>query len=562
MSSFWTTILDWFLPTIRLSDDSYDIEALRISNRIASSHHRALGSVPASGPDATGHHRDHKSGRVSRRESETDVNGHRSKSDHEDHEMRRLREENERLRQQVSHLKTQLDSQGERTRLPLSTSSRVSSPPFSSPPVSPTSAISPTTSSSEYYKSKYDKLRKEHELTHQTLSNYTAELVSLRSFLSKTDAFDNAFIMQNVQDLNGQIQQFAANVADTFHADLRAAPEYRRKVAEMHSHFATVEQVVGGRMAELVMDSDHMADPMLLQYALQAWEVGCVSLVLDAFCFGTPELVDKTLSVVFQKMHVQEPIATAARWRALTHSYLKGQMSPSSGVLSPPVTPNSSHPPLDFREQRIQKHVDENLAGVHAILAIAGYHRSSSTLREKIRERYTPKLRLLCEEALKIANSLREAFMSQSMEIVIVPPWRAELQTTSRAGGAGLRIVVNGGHSDVPRFDGATMENVLALPTAREGEKPVGHQASDNNVLCTVELGLATTREKEQNKETTMSSFEKDGRSSSVPRSSIDAPQTISRTSSSGGPKQRELVRELMLKPKVLLESFVRYLDN
>jgi hypothetical protein len=302
MSAIWSTILDWFLPTIRLPNDLHDLEASLTSNRIPPSHHRSLGSAPASGQETPAYHRDYKSGRSSRRDSESDTHGHRSKAEYDDrYEMRKLQEENDRLRKQVAQLQSQLESQ------PSSlTSSRISSPPTTSPPVSPTSAVPPSTnSSSSDYKYKYERLRKEHDYARQTLSSYSAELSSLRSFLSKTDAFDNASILQHVQDLNGQIQQFAATVAETYHARLDTEPGYER-MEDLHpDHLAVVEQVVGGRMVELLANRSHTPDPILLQYALQAWEVGCVNLVLNAFCFGAPEMLDQTLSSIFRRMYVQ-----------------------------------------------------------------------------------------------------------------------------------------------------------------------------------------------------------------------------------------------------------------
>lgn len=252
-----------------------------------------------------------------------------------------------------------------------------------------------------------------------------------------------------------------------------------------------------------------------------------------------------------------EPVATAARWRALTHSYLKGQLSSSAGVLPTPVTPTSDYPPSDPREFDIQRHVERNLAGLHTLLTVAGYPRSYS-LADKLRERHGPKLRLLCEEALKIACLLREAFMSQFLEVVIVPPVGAQIESLNRrADKAGLRIEVQ---SDVAqRFDGATMEDVLPLPVSKQND-------TQERVLCTVELGLATTSENEHGRRTEAemkSSSEHDSRSFSTSRSSLDAPQAISRTDSLNGESvQRELLRQIMLKPKVLLESFVRYIDH
>ncbi len=328
MSSFWTTILDWFLPTIRLSDDIYDIEASRhaSANRIAHSHQRTLGPAPSSGTDTPAYYksdrdRDYKSSssRISRRESESESHGHRSKASYDDYEVKyrrakedngKLYDENGRLREQIAQLQKQLEAvqANERARLTLTTS--VSSPSVASPPVSPTTAVSPSSNhSSEYFKDKYYKLRKEHESTSRTINEYAAELSSLRSFLSKTDTFDNATIRQIVQDLNGEIQQFAATVAETYHAELHIRPGSRRRQTVDQvvapEDLDTVEQAVGGKMVELLINRNHVGDPILLQYALQAWEVWCSYVILDTFCFGASDEVNYGMKAVFKQMHLQ-----------------------------------------------------------------------------------------------------------------------------------------------------------------------------------------------------------------------------------------------------------------
>ena len=230
----------------------------------------------------------------------------------------------------------------------------------------------------------------------------------------------------------------------------------------------------------------------------------------------------------------------------MTHSYLKNQPSQPVGVLPTPVTPTSEFPPTDPRETHLQLHVDRNLAGVHALLILAGYSPSHLSELSSLK----PKLRMVCDEALKIATSLREAFMSQFLEVTLVAPGGAQAETTRRRSDkSGLRIEVQ---SDVSRFDPATMENIL------ESLMP-GQTDAYDRVLCTLELGLVTTSVDERSRRQKERSAELDSRGAETLRSSLDAPQAISRTSSTG---ERELLRQVMLKPKVLLESFIKLLDH
>lgn len=162
MTSFWTTIFDWFIPSIRIPDDIRDIEALRFSNRIASSNTRALGFSPTSGADANGHHhRDQKTSKSHRRDSDIDVNGRRSRLVSEDSagRVQRLAEENERLKREVVQLKANLQAQAtQRTAASVSADALASVPP--SQPSSPTAAYAPSSINLQF---DYSKLLQDHE---------------------------------------------------------------------------------------------------------------------------------------------------------------------------------------------------------------------------------------------------------------------------------------------------------------------------------------------------------------------------------------------------------------
>lgn len=278
---------------------SRDLEALRYQNIIASAQNRLLGPPPAQ-TEATSLQRDHKSARPARANPDTEVNGRRSRVVAEDPvaaaRVERLTEENERLKREVAQLRTQLQIQTHDRRVAPSSPVKLAFPTAASVPVSPTSAVSPRSSSFLDFN--------EQGGLKERLS--TEAEAALRAFMDKTDATDGASLLQNVKDLNAQIQQFSANVAETYHEELGDI-SYRRYAARRESSalLEIVTRVVGEQMVKLLTTRDHMHDPIFLQYAIQAWEIGRAKMVFDGFCFGAPKTVDQTLSAMFKEIYAR-----------------------------------------------------------------------------------------------------------------------------------------------------------------------------------------------------------------------------------------------------------------
>ena len=129
----------------------------------------------------------------------------------------------------------------------------------------------------------------------RTLESSGEELRTLKSFLTKTDDFSGQQIIQAVHDLNTEILQLAAAVSDEFPLS-RCAPGSWKE-----SHCALVREAIGDGMLALLRDGDH-EDPIIVQLAIQAWEVWCCQQILDAFCAGMPPEVDRFLNDIFREM--------------------------------------------------------------------------------------------------------------------------------------------------------------------------------------------------------------------------------------------------------------------
>ncbi|CCL98779.1 uncharacterized protein FIBRA_00784 [Fibroporia radiculosa] len=480
MNSFWT-FLDWILPSVRLSDDLDDAYALADdAHSVADPHPRIRGHDPR---------RDWAADRD--RELERDRDRQRIQS---------LERENAALYQRVAALER--DVQAARQSLAAFS---LQPEPSTPPQIYRPSTTEPANRTS------YDSLLASYTLTRRTLHDRTEEVASLKSFLSKTDEWSGAQLIQAIRDLNSEIVQLAASVAEEFASALD-----RRLDLSRQSDRDLVNTALGPVMMNLLVTRDHAGDPTLVQFAIQAWEVCCVGRVLDSFCFGLPSDIDQFLTNVFEHMHHAEPQPTTSRWRALTYMHSRALLTPPSRSSTPP--PSSM---LSLNET--------NLRGLLAILALSGCTDSRGVHRDPLRTRYGGAIARIGERVERIVGVIKEGVMSGVFEVTWV---------------AGKGVASNASRKDKERdrwFDWASMENIYA-----------GHGSEQSKVLCTVELGLACVRRvgwaggsAEQDQ-----SADARGKVNGHGGAGLNGNGAANGASSEG-----TLNRSVLLKPKVLLES-------
>ncbi|KAI0707079.1 hypothetical protein C8Q76DRAFT_629279 [Earliella scabrosa] len=341
----------------------------------------------------------------------------------------------------------------------------------------------------------YTSLRATYGDARQIILSQAEELASLKSFLSKTDDWSGAQLLQAVADLNSEIIQLSASIAEEFAPSLRT--DTRSPSAARERDREIVGPALGKEMLKLLESREHASDPTLVQFALQAWEVYCVSRVMEAFCYGLPKDVDEALRLLFERMQREEPQPTTSRWRALTYKHARSLLarprqssepsspdtitpSPFNSAPASIVSTSSLPPPL-------LSLTEANLRGVIAILALSGCTDARGLHRDPLRARCGSALSRISARAERISTVVKEGVLSGLFEVV----WPE-----------GDRW-----------FDWNAMENVYA-----------GHCNERCRVLCTVELGLAFERR--------------------LPEEEVEE---------SGS----KVVRNLLLKPKVLLESVV-----
>lgn len=158
-------------------------------------------------------------------------------------------------------------------------------------------------------------------------SEQLAQLRSLDVFLTKTDTWSGAQVIQAVVDLNAEITHFAASATESCVFERRtpapvASPKGGRKgkgrrnrnSMAMDSGRSTptkqglsqelLDSVpwLGQAFARILGTRDHAQDPMLVQLALQASVAICCARSLSLFCVGFPSKLDGLLSRVFAHM--------------------------------------------------------------------------------------------------------------------------------------------------------------------------------------------------------------------------------------------------------------------
>ncbi|KAH8099955.1 hypothetical protein BXZ70DRAFT_1000522 [Cristinia sonorae] len=346
-------------------------------------------------------------------------------------------------------------------------------------------------------------------------SEQLAQLRSLDVFMTKTDGWSGAQVIQAVEDLNSEITHFAASATESCvferrgrknrnSGDGRATPTRQAPTQDM---LDTVPWL-GPAFAKILAMRDHAQDPMLVQLALQASLATCCARSLSLFCVGFPSKLDGLLSSVFGHMQSSEPQPTSSRWRALTHRSIRSlypgleeyaiselvttmlRWSSSVFILSGCTSaPHNNHPKPPSGKEPI-------VPVLHA-----------ATLRAQLRR--------IAEAVCKLARVTREEILSTSFEVVSV-----------ECGGAFEEESMLNAFSD-------HHEHLTAVNGNRNGR--AGKKGQGGNVLCTTELGLKCTTRKGK---------------------SIMAVE-----SDAGEQKEDVFERRMLLPPKVVLDSAVDALD-
>ncbi|KAI6042887.1 hypothetical protein EDC04DRAFT_2891458 [Pisolithus marmoratus] len=256
-------------------------------------------------------------------------------------------------------------------------------------------------------------------------------------FLTKTDLWSGAQVIQAVQDLNSEILQFAASAVEV--CTFTKQRTSRAKIGQTVNDITTR---IGPSLTRMLSTRDHSQDPMLVQLALQGCIAFCISRALSSFCIGYQSKGNITLTQIYTRMFQSEPQPISSRWRALAHKHI-----------------HELHPEL--RNYAVNEMTDTILRWTLDVFLICGCTnpQPNPASREAFHTRFQSQVKRISKNACTLAQISREEIMSANFEVV-----------GAESGGT---------------FDAQEMVDVFE-----------DYGVSKGAVLCTTELGLRCSTRK------------------------------------------------------------------
>lgn len=153
------------------------------------------------------------------------------------------------------------------------------------------------------------------------LQTRTEELRGADAYLSKTDSVPEAQVRRMVEQLNAEIFQTSALIADN------CAPHLSQNVLQQGAHDQAAVQriagVIGDRMTSILRPTPRREEPVSIQLALQACLVVHTQRIIQQWGPGASETTNRSLQSAWKSLYHAETQTIAGRWRALTRRYFK-----------------------------------------------------------------------------------------------------------------------------------------------------------------------------------------------------------------------------------------------
>ncbi|KAJ7274320.1 hypothetical protein B0H12DRAFT_1006852 [Mycena haematopus] len=230
------------------------------------------------------------------------------------------------------------------------------------------------------------------------LDEHRAQLRSNEVYMTRTDSWSGAQVIQAVHDLNSEIIQFAASAIELCTVD----PSSPSSSQAMHDTSARLGPNLAGLLSARERNSQ---DPTLVGLALQAGIATCIARATNSFALGLPSKSDVILSQVYSHIFIAEPQPTSSRWRAITHRHVH--------ALYPGLTEYAAE---DLRET-ICRWTSDILVGACAT--------HEATSRGWIRETFGEQVGRMVKAVAGIAQICKEEIMSTNFDLVMVEAGQA-----------------------------------------------------------------------------------------------------------------------------------------
>ncbi|KAJ6609255.1 hypothetical protein B0H10DRAFT_1814098 [Mycena sp. CBHHK59/15] len=293
------------------------------------------------------------------------------------------------------------------------------------------------------------------------MEEHRAQLRSAEIFMTQTDSWSGAQVVQSLHDLNSEIIQFAASATELCTFDSGSSDSSKA--------MQDTSARLGPNLASLLSARDHSQDPTFVSLALQAGISTCIARAMASFCLGLPSKSDVTLCQVYSHIFVAEPQPTSARWRALTHRHVH--------TLYPDLT------------QYAADELRETICRWTSDILVAARATHESTSRAWVRQTFGEQVGRMVKSVAGIARICKEEIMSTNFDILMVEASQ--------------------------NYDERTMMDAF------DGVYESSQARSQGTVLATTELGL----------------------------------RRMTRRSAPDKVEERTIEQQLLIKPKVILDS-------
>ncbi|KAG5715055.1 hypothetical protein E4T56_gene15271, partial [Termitomyces sp. T112] len=109
-----------------------------------------------------------------------------------------------------------------------------------------------------------------------------ARIRSTELYMTRSDSWSGAQVLQAVHDINSEILQFAASATELCSFTKNSRSSSARSVQAMHD----TSSRLGPNLARILSNRDHSQDPILVQLALQGCVATCIARALSSFCMA------------------------------------------------------------------------------------------------------------------------------------------------------------------------------------------------------------------------------------------------------------------------------------
>ncbi|OJT02597.1 hypothetical protein TRAPUB_6861 [Trametes pubescens] len=270
------------------------------------------------------------------------------------------------------------------------------------------------------------------------LDRRTAELKEAQTYLNKVDDVADSEVLALVQRINTQIFQTAAKISDDFLASY-GTQKYSAIVKEAVARLEK-STTIGAELPLILSTSNHSADPILVQIALQ------VALATLAYHAASPwstsfEKQTAFLHSIYAEMCKHELQSVFGRWRTMTLTYAR--------ALIPEKAQGASMP------------TSRMIDCVSDVLLACGADGSPEQVRDLVKQHYGKRLKQLATHVLDFRRIAGEQIVSRDLQVIVAWP-------------------------PAP-FDPTLMEDEWA--ETKKSASPASASAV-GNILCTTHLGL------------------------------------------------------------------------